>query len=84
MLTAVGIVGIATLMLAILVFMLSLRLRKRERLTLVKIGGSRGVIAGMMAAEVLTVLVASLLLATVLTALITTYGTDLMRTFLLT
>ena len=79
---AVAVVGGATVMLAILVFLLSLRLRQRERLTLFKIGGSRGVIAGVMAAEVLTVLIASLLIATVLTALVGAYGTDLIRVFL--
>lgn len=81
---AVSVVGGATVMLAILVFLLSLRLRQRERLTLVKIGGSRGVIAGMMATEVMTVLLCSLALAALLTALIAAYGTDLIRTFLLT
>jgi putative ABC transport system permease protein len=80
---AVSVVGGATVMLAILVFMLSLRLRKRERLTLFKIGGSKGVIAGVMAAEVLTVLFASLIFAAALTALIAAYGTDLIRVFLL-
>lgn len=70
-------------MLAILVFLLSLRLRQRERLTLFKIGGSRGVIAGMMATEVLVVAIASSLMATLLSLLITTYGTDLIRVFLI-
>jgi putative ABC transport system permease protein len=80
---AVSVVGGATVMLAILVFLLSLRLRKRERLTLFKIGGSRGVIAGMMAAEVLAVVITSTVLASLLTAFITTYGTDLLRFLLL-
>ena len=80
---AVAIVGGATVMLAILVFLLSLRLRQRERLTLFKIGGSRGVIAGMMATEVLAVCLSSLLLAALLTVFITTFGADLIRALLL-
>ena len=80
---AVSLVGGATVMLAILVFLLSLRLRKRERITLFKIGGSKSVIAGIMAAEILTVLISSLLLAAVLTAIMAAYGTDIIRIFLL-
>jgi putative ABC transport system permease protein len=80
---AVTIVGGATVMLAILVFLLSLRLRKRERLTLFKIGGSRGVIAGMMGAEIIAVIVTSSLLALLLTLLMARYGTDLFRSVLL-
>jgi putative ABC transport system permease protein len=81
--TAVSVVGGATVMLAILVFLLSLRLRKRERLTLFKIGGSRGVIAGMMGAEIIAVIVTSSLLALLLTSLMARYGTDLLRSLLL-
>jgi putative ABC transport system permease protein len=80
---AVSVVGGATVMLAILVFLLSLRLRKRERITLFKIGGSKSVIAGIMAAEILTVLISSLLLAALLTVMMTVYGTDIIRAFLL-
>lgn len=80
---AVGIVGAATVALAVLVFLLSLRLRRRERATLVKIGGSPSVIAGLMAAEVVAVLMASSLLAVVLTILISRYGTELIRGLLL-
>ena len=46
---AVVIVGIATLATASLVFMLSLRLRRREILTMTKIGGSSGRIFGVLA-----------------------------------
>ncbi len=80
---AVSVVGGATVMLAILVFLLSLRLRKRERLTLFKIGGSRGAIAAMMAAEIVAVVVASFALAAALTTLIAIWGSDLIRAFLL-
>ena len=80
---AVGIVGLATVALAILVFLLSLRLRRRERLTLFKIGGSRSVIAGVMGAEIIAVIFASGVLALILTMLIARYGTTLVRAFLL-
>lgn len=76
---AVVIVGIATLATAILVFMLSLRLRRRERLTLIKIGGSRQVVAGMLVAEVACVIIASALLAAILTLMTRQYGADVIR-----
>lgn len=78
-LAAVVIVGAATLATAILVFMLSLRLRRRERLTLFKIGGSRQAVAGMLMAEIAGVIVASALLATVLTLLTNRFGENLIR-----
>ena len=52
---AVVIVGIATLATASLVFMLSLRLRRREIQTMIKIGGSRGRILGVLASEIVGV-----------------------------
>ena len=79
---AIAIVGGATAILALLVFLLSLRQRKQERETLFKIGGSRNVISGMMSAEILFVLIISLLLSLLLTSLLTAYGTDLIRSFL--
>jgi len=80
---AVVIVGVATLATAILVFMLSLRLRRRERLTLVKIGGSRQAVAGLLMAEVLGVIAASIVLAALLTFLTSQFGADLVRTVFL-
>ncbi len=50
--TAVVIVGLATLATATLVFMLSLRLRRREIETMVKIGGSRASIFAVLATEI--------------------------------
>ncbi len=79
---AVVIVGAATLATAILVFMLSLRLRRRERATLFKIGGSRRAVAGMLMAEIVGVVVTSAVLAAVLTLLTRQYGADLVRLFL--
>ncbi|MGI9291666.1 MAG: hypothetical protein ACR2QG_10375, partial [Gammaproteobacteria bacterium] len=80
---AIAVVGGATALLAVLVFLLSLRQRQQERNTLFKIGGSRAVITGMMAAEVITVLIASLLLAILLTSLVAAYGTDLIQLVLM-
>ncbi len=80
---AVIIVGAATLATAILVFMLSLRLRRRERLTLFKIGGSRRVIGGMLSAEIIGVIVTSAVLAVLLTMLTRQYGADWVWVFLL-
>jgi putative ABC transport system permease protein len=82
-LAAVTIVGAATLATAILVFMLSLRLRRRERLTLFKIGGSRRAVAGMLMAEIAGVAVASAILATVLTLLTSRFGENLIRAIFL-
>ncbi len=72
-------VGLATLATAILVFLLSLRLRGRERETLFKIGGSRGVVGTMMASEIVGVLAIGALLALALTALTQRYGDGLLR-----
>ncbi|MFW2404509.1 MAG: ABC transporter permease [Gammaproteobacteria bacterium] len=80
---AVVIVGTATLATAILVFMLSLRLRRRERVTLFKIGGSRQAVAGLLMAEIAAVAVVSGALAAVLTLLTRYYGADLIRALFL-
>jgi putative ABC transport system permease protein len=60
---AVLLVGAATVATAVLVFLLSLRLRQREMETMVKIGAARGRIAAMLLAEVLGVLVVGGMLA---------------------
>ncbi len=64
---ALGLVAAATLATTALVFTLSIRLRRREVETLVKIGGSRGSIAVVLMAEVVFVLLCSGFLAAVLT-----------------
>ena len=80
---AVVIIGSATVATAILVFMLSIRLRQRERLTLFKIGGARSAVAGLLLAEVIAVIVTSIVLATLLTMLTRQFGEDMIRAFLL-
>jgi putative ABC transport system permease protein len=80
---AVVIVGIATLATASLVFMLSLRLRRREIQTMTKIGGSRGRILGVLASEIVGVLILGIVLAGGLTALTSRFGADIIRRLIL-
>ena len=76
---AVVVVGLSTLATAILVFLLSLRLRRREIETMVKIGGSRGSIAWVMTSEIVVVLLAGVLLASVLTLVTAQFGSSAIR-----
>jgi putative ABC transport system permease protein len=62
-LVGLGIIGAVTLLLVIVVFMLSLKQRTREFETIVKIGGSRRRIAGMIATEIGTVMIGGLAVA---------------------
>ena len=68
------IVGLATLATAALVFMLSLRLRQRERETMSKIGGSRPAVASIMFSEIGVVLATALVLSAGLTWITSQYG----------
>ena len=79
---AVAVVGIATLATTVLVFLLSLRLRRRERLTLFKIGAARPAINAILMAEVIGVIVVSGVLATGLTLATRAYGADVIQLFL--
>lgn len=72
-------VGATTLATATLVFLLSLRLRRREMETLVKLGASRGRIAALVASEIVGVLGAAALLAALLTWATAAAGADLLR-----
>jgi putative ABC transport system permease protein len=76
-------VAMATAVVAMLVFYLSLRLRKAERYTLARIGASRLQIHALMATEVVTVLFLSALFATALVVLTRHYGIALMQQLLL-
>ncbi len=73
------IVGLATLATAALVFMLSLRLRRREIETLFKIGGSRFSVATVMASEIVAVLFAGVVFAAGLTFLTSQFGSVVIR-----
>lgn len=80
---ALALVAGATLATAALVFALSIRLRRREVETLVKIGGSRGSIAVVLLAEVIFVLLCSGVLATGLTLVTERLGGAAIRSLLL-
>jgi putative ABC transport system permease protein len=76
---AVVVVGLSTLATAVLVFLLSLRLRRREIETMVKIGGSRASIAWVMTSEIVVVLLAGMLLASALTVITAQFGSSAIR-----
>ena len=80
---AVIIVGLATVATAALVFMLSLRLRRREIDTMHRIGGSRPRVASMLLAEVAIVIVLSAALAAVITLLTWRFGPGVIESFVL-
>jgi putative ABC transport system permease protein len=80
---ALAIVSAATLVVAGLVFGLSLRLRQREIETIVKIGGSRTAVAGLLASEVVAVLALGAGLAGLLTVLLARFGGEAIRALLL-
>ena len=71
--------GGATLLTAVLVFLLSVRLRWREIDTMVKIGCSRGNIATLLTCEIALVLLSSVAIAGGLTAVTEAYGPGLIR-----
>jgi len=80
---ALGIVGLATAATAALVFLLSLRLRRREIETLAKIGGSRLHVATVMVSEVAIVLGLAGMLATGLAWVTSRFASEAIRRFLL-
>ncbi len=79
---AVVVIGIATLTTMGLVFMLSLQLRRREILTLVRIGGARSRIVSVLALEIAVVLVTGAALAAILSVLTSQYAEVAIRLFL--
>ncbi len=80
---AILLVAVATLATAALVIMLSLRLRRREIVTMNKLGGSRGTIRVLLASEVVTVFFLGVLIAAVLTLLTHRFGAGVIRAWLL-
>jgi putative ABC transport system permease protein len=80
---ALLLVAVATLATAALVFLLSLRLRRREIDTMSKIGGSRLSIGTLLVSEIVAVLLAGVLLAGLLTLLTAQFGEGLIRALLL-
>jgi ABC-type antimicrobial peptide transport system permease subunit len=82
-LAGAALLGVATLLTIVLVFMLSLRLRKPELLTMAKLGCSRRRIAGIVGCEILLVIAVSMLLAGGLTLATRHLATAAIRWFLL-
>ena len=80
---AVVVIGFSTLMTAVLVFMLSLRLRKREIETMHRIGGAKHWVIGLLGTEITVVLLLGVGLAGVLTLLVSRFGEQLIRVFIL-
>ncbi len=80
---AVVIAGVATLATAALVFLLSLRLRRREIDTMLKIGASRATVATLVASELAFVLASGALVAGALTLLTSRFGSAAIRALLL-
>jgi putative ABC transport system permease protein len=76
---AVFIVAVATIATAALVFLLSLRLRRREIDTIGKIGGGRWHVVSMLLAEIIIVLLMGGVLAAGLTALTWQYGSAIVE-----
>jgi len=76
------ILGVATLATACLVFLLSLRLRAREILTLRKIGAARSNVAVVMTSEIVAVLLGGAILAAALSVLTSRFGPEMTRMLL--
>lgn len=81
--TAVVVIGVSTLATAALVFLLSLRLRRREIETMTKIGGSRATVLGVLASEIVVVVAVSVVLAAGLTLFTSIYGSEIIRSVIL-
>ena len=80
---AVVIVGSATAATAVLVFLLSLRLRRREIDTMHKIGGSRARVGSILLAEVFIVVILSGTLAATMTLATWRYGSSVIESLVL-
>ena len=79
---ALGLVGVATLLTATLVFLLSLRLRRREIETMTKIGGSKLSVTALVFSEVVAVLLLGVIVAGGLTFLTSQFGAGVIRAWL--
>ena len=79
---AFALLAVATLGTAALVFALSIRLRRREIETMVRIGGSRRHVAAILAFEVVVVLAAGVCCAALLTGVASLYGPELIRAWI--
>jgi putative ABC transport system permease protein len=75
-------IGMATLLVTTLVFLLSIQLRKREIATMKSIGAAPGVIRGVLLSEILMVIGFSLLLAGVYILLLQRLGIPLLEKYI--
>ena len=73
------IVGLATGLAVLLVFLLSMRLRQREIETITRIGCSRLAVLQLLAAEVLIFMLLSAVIVTAAVAIVDVYASDLVR-----
>jgi putative ABC transport system permease protein len=80
---AVVVIGFSTLMTAVLVFMLSHRLRKREIEAMHRIGGSKARVLGLLSTEITVVLLIGFICAGLLTLTASQFGAQLIRLFIL-
>jgi len=76
------VVGFATLATSLLVFILSIRLREREIITIRKIGGTRRRINAILATEIIIVILVSFLLALILTMAVNQIGMEIVGSWL--
>jgi putative ABC transport system permease protein len=81
---AIALAGAAAVATMGLVFLLSIRLRRREIETLVKLGASRASVASILAGEMVIVFSLGAVLAVALTALTSRFGASAIRALLLT
>ena len=81
---AIALAGTAAVATMALVFLLSIRLRRREIETLIKLGASRGSVAWVLTSEVVVVFATGAALAGVLTAATSRFGAAAIRALLLT
>jgi putative ABC transport system permease protein len=78
-----GLLALSTILLIVLVVMLSLRLRRREMQTMFKLGCSRSMIAGLLAAELGIIVLVSAAATVALTALTARYVDVILRSLVL-
>ena len=80
---AIAMVAAATAAVVVLVFMLSLRLRRGELLTMTRLGGARWAITSLMAAEIIIVLIMAATVAAALNLALILWGDTLLNSLVL-
>jgi putative ABC transport system permease protein len=80
---AIAMVAAATAAVVVLVFMLSLRLRRGELLTMTRLGGARWAITSLIAAEIIIVLIMAATVAALLNLALVLWGDTLLNSLVL-